>query len=122
MPRGRPKKITETTQANGAGMSKMDAVRRALAEMGDDAKPLQMQGYIKSKLGIDMSADHISTYKSTLLRERAKKKPGPKTQAAPTVAQTTAQGGISVDDVRAVKELADRIGSEKVRQLVEVLS
>ena len=82
-----------------------------------------MKDYIKTQLGVEMSADHISTYKSSLLREaKAKKKPGPKPKTAPAAARTTAQGGISVEDVRAVKELADRIGSDKVRQLAEVLS
>ena len=122
MPKGKPKPGTPA-QSNGKGLSKMEAVRQALAEMGHDAKPLQMQGYIKSNLGVEMSADHISTYKSSILREgKAKKKPATKPQGAPAAARTTTQGGISVEDVRAVKELADRIGSDKVRQLVEVLA
>jgi len=116
MPKGRPK------QTNGAGISKMEAMRRALAELGNNAKPLQMKDYIKSHLGVEMSPDHISNYKSKLLKEgRTKKKPGPKPKAAVAVARSTV-AAFSVDDVRAVKELADRIGSEKVRQLAEVLS
>ena len=123
MLKGKAKQTTQATQGNNAGMSKMDAVRRALAELGNDAKPLQMKDFIKSHLRMEKNADHISTYKSSLLRAgRAKKKPGPKPNAAPAPARTTAQGAISVDDVRAVKELADRIGSDKVRQLVDVLS
>src|SRR5438445_12132039 len=83
MPKGKAKQTTPATQANGAGISKMEAVRRALAELGKEAKPLPMKEYIKTRLGIDMSADHISTYKSSLLRSGgAKKKPGPKPTAA----------------------------------------
>ena len=120
MPKGKAK---HTTQANGAEMSKMEAVRRALDEMGNDAKPLQMKDYIKTQMGVEMSADHISNYKSKLLKEGGtKKKPGPKPKTAPAAARTTTPGGISVEDVRAVKELADRIGSDKLRQLAEVLS
>jgi hypothetical protein len=116
MPKGKAKQATQT---NGASISKMEAVRRALAEMGKDAKPLQMKDYIKSHLGVEMSADHISTYKSSLLRAGlGKKKPGPK----PKMASAAAQGGFSVEDVRAVKELANRIGADKVRQLAEVLA
>src|SRR5690242_3678760 len=44
MPRGRPKKqqpqATKTGQANGEAISKLEAVRRSLAELGNDAKPL----------------------------------------------------------------------------------
>jgi len=31
-------------------------------------------------------------------------------------------GGISVEDIRAVKELVGRIGAENVRELVDVLA
>jgi hypothetical protein len=30
--------------------------------------------------------------------------------------------GISVDDIRTVKELADRLGADKVRELLDVLA
>jgi hypothetical protein len=53
-------------------------------------------------------------------RHQTKKKPGPKPKTA--LAPTTAQSRISVEDVRAVKGLANRIDSDKVRQLVDVLS
>jgi len=36
-------------------------------------------------------------------------------------AMTTAGGGISLDDIRAVKALADKIGAEKVKELAMVL-
>jgi hypothetical protein len=99
------------------------AVWRALSEMGKDAKPLQMKEYIKSRLGVEMSADHISTYKSSLLKAGlGKKKHGPKPKTATAATWTTTQGGINLEDIRAVKELADRIDADKVRQLAEVLS
>jgi hypothetical protein len=123
MPRGRPKQNRQAVQANGEAISKMEAVRRALAELGKDAKPLQMKEYIESHLGVEMSTDHISTYKSTLLKAGAgKKKPGRKPKIAPLAARTTGKGSIDMQDIRAVKELADRIGADNVRQLVDVLS
>jgi hypothetical protein len=36
--------------------------------------------------------------------------------------KSTSTGGISVEDIRAVKELVDRIGAENVQELVGVLS
>src|SRR5262249_38669018 len=63
---------------------KMEGVRRALADLGGDAKPMQIQGFLREKLGIAMSTDHISTYKGVLAKKgkgkgkAAREKPGPK--------------------------------------------
>jgi len=113
MPRGIPNK----TAANGAGISKFEAVRRALKELGSDAKPLEIKDYIKKQFGIEMDSQNVSNYKSTL---KAKSRRGPKHRAGST--PVTAQGGFSLEDIQAVKEVADRIGPDKVRQLAEVLS
>src|SRR5437016_3391211 len=115
MPRGIPKK----TAANGAEISKFEAVRRALKELGSDAMPLEIKDYLKKQFSIEMDTQNISNYKSTL---KAKNRRAPKRQAVskPTVA--TAPGGFSLEDIQAVKEVADRIGPEKVRQLADVLS
>jgi hypothetical protein len=46
-----------------ATITKTEAVRRALQQLGRDAKPTQMQGHIKERFGFDMTTDHISTCK-----------------------------------------------------------
>src|SRR5947209_698225 len=74
-----PPAAATTAPTNGAGMSKMEAVRRALAQLGREAKPLQIKDYIKSEFGIEMGADHISTYKGDILKKAGRRsKPGPK--------------------------------------------
>src|SRR5262245_66016589 len=86
-------------------MSKKEAVRKALEAMGKDAKPSEMQPFIKEKYGIDMTTDHISTAKGEILRAGKKKakKQGPKPQAAqpakaaPKPARKAANG-ISLQD------------------------
>src|SRR5262245_6613015 len=76
-------------KAQAAGMSKMEAVRQALSAMGGDATPSQMQPFIKQKFGIDMSTDHISTYKGDIRRKaKAAKKAAPKAAAAAKPAAT----------------------------------
>src|SRR4051794_11489687 len=55
----------------GSGISKMEAVRRALGAMGSEATPSQLQPFIKSKFGITMTTDHISTYKGDIRRKAA---------------------------------------------------
>jgi hypothetical protein len=112
MPRGMPK-----NRANGA-ISKMEGVRRALAELGKEAAPKEIHEFLKSKFGITMDPAMISNYKSSLKsagKTAMSRKPG---RPASTVSTT---GGITLDDVRAVKEVVDKIGADKVRQLAEVL-
>jgi hypothetical protein len=113
MPRGIPNK----TSANGAGITKFEAVRRALKELGSDAKPLEIKDYIKKQFSIEMDGQNVSNYKSTL---KAKSRRGPKHRSGST--PVISQGGFSLEDIQAVKEVADRIGPDKVRQLAEVLS
>jgi hypothetical protein len=77
-------------------ISKQEAVRRALAHFGNDAKPVEMQPWIKGEFGIEMSTDHISTAKGEILRKaglggRPKKGKAPAKKAAPkAAAQKTA--------------------------------
>src|SRR5262249_54832816 len=50
-------------------ITKQEAVRRALKAMGRAATPTQMQPYIKEHFGIEMTTDHISVSKSTVLHQ-----------------------------------------------------
>jgi hypothetical protein len=111
MPRGIPKKT------NDGQISKMEAMRRAIGEIGRDCKPADYQVFIKSKFGLEMSADMISNYKSTLLKDGATKSTvqTPQAQAKPA-------GGFKLDELAAVKALSDKIGAEKVLQLAQVLA
>jgi hypothetical protein len=114
--------------------TKMAAVREVIKAHGKDTMPLEIVKFVKDEHGVTMSPDMASTYKSTALKQlglggaRAKRgpKPGRKRGPKPTAngAKTAARvgGGITVSDIRAVKELAARIGADKVRQLAEVLA
>jgi hypothetical protein len=114
-------------------ISKQEAVRRALAHFGNDAKPLQMQGWIKSELGIDMSTDHISTAKGDILRKAgvikkpAKKKAAkatPKAQAAKAApkGQAAKPTGIPLDAIISVKALLGRLGPAQLHKLIDALA
>src|SRR5207248_7579030 len=59
------------------GISKMEVVRQALSHFGSDAKPSAMRPWIKQQFGIDMSTDHISTYKGDIRRKQAGKAKAP---------------------------------------------
>ena len=65
--------------------------------------------------------------RTTTKKSKGKKKPAP---AAASAARTTpapapkpkATGGISLEDIQAVKGLVDRIGADKLQELAGVLS
>jgi len=112
----RPKKSKD-------GISKMEAVRQALAKHGKDTMPGDLLKHLKSDFGITMSYDMASTYKSAALKKKKGKKRGPKPATAiAATANGHAAGGISLEDITAVKALADRLGAEKVFQLAKVLA
>jgi hypothetical protein len=118
MPRGRK------AAPGNSGVNKIDAVRGALAELGKDAMPADIQKAVKDKHGMELPTSLISNYKSYLHGKGKKKtgrKPGPKPAATAPVANANADS-ISLDDIRAVKALADKLGAEKVQQLARVLA
>jgi hypothetical protein len=116
-----------------AGITKVEAVRRALAELGTDAPPTQIQGWIKDQLDVEMNTDHISTTKSALRRKvagkatSAAKKPAPTKRPVQQASQAAAdgagkgRGGISLTDIAAVKDLVGRVGADQLRALLDVL-
>jgi hypothetical protein len=138
MPRGRPRKQaqekgsqdTAQTAANGqaAGtrLNKMACVRQALAKLGNGARAKDIQGFLKQQFGLDMNSNMISAYRSSILKKAAGQSgliPRPGSGAATTVRRATpADEGISLDDLRAIKELADRLGVEQVRALAGVFA
>jgi hypothetical protein len=114
-------------------ITKMEAVRRALAHFGKGGKPAQMQGWIKEQFGIDMSTDHISNAKGMILRKagRKPKKAGPKGPAPvqPAAASTSPAkptggkaGGIPLEDILAVKELVGRLGARPLHTLIDAFA
>jgi hypothetical protein len=121
---------TNSKKARG-GITKQEAVRRALAELGPDAKPRQIQGWVKDTFDIDMGTDHISTTKGQIFRASGKRKQA--AVAQPSAPQTSAEpreqarpapraGGISLDDIAAVKVLVRRVGADGLKRLIDVLA
>ncbi|OAI38826.1 hypothetical protein AYO40_06315 [Planctomycetaceae bacterium SCGC AG-212-D15] len=109
--------------ANGK-ISKMEAVRRVIGDTGSGTKPADIQDEVKKRFNIKMDTGTISNYKSTIMRLAARKKPGRK-PGRPAKAHTATRAtgaSISIDDIKAVKTLAERIGVDKLRQLADVLA
>lgn len=128
MPKGYPKaKGPQAGSSDGKSISKMEAMRQVFDAYGYEIKPLEIQGHLKKTFGINMDPKVISSYKTSILSKkkgkRGRKKMATGAGAPPTAAGPVARvGGITIDDIRAVSELANRIGADKVRQLAEVLA
>ncbi len=112
MPRG---------QAGGQGISKMEGVRRAMHQLGGDAKPLEIKIYLKREFGIDMEPNMISNYKSMIKSGGTKSALIRRGRPAGSTAGRGSNGGFSLEEIQEVQDVAERIGPDKVRQLAAVL-
>src|SRR4051794_15566115 len=111
MPKGYPKAKVAT--ANGKPISKMEAMRQVFDAYGTDLKPLEIQGHLKKNFGIKMDPKVISSYKTSILSKKKGKRGGKKSATTAGAPQTAGApvsraGGITIDDIRAVRELANR--------------
>src|SRR5262249_50054155 len=107
-------------------VTKKEAVRRALATLGKNAKIAEIQGHIKQAFGIDMSAGHISTTRGEIRREGKKDKAAkPAKAAVPEVAPETAlpaRPPILLEDILTLRGLVERVGVEQLRTLLDVVA
>jgi len=109
----------------GGKITKIEAVRRALAELGPDATPAVIQGFVKDRFGIEMTKDHASVSKGQLRRQAAKAKPTASSErpaAKPPATASPAKGGIQLEDIAATKVLLERVGADELRKLIDLLA
>jgi hypothetical protein len=117
--------------AKKVDISKIDAVRKALEELGKKAKPGAIQEFVKEKFGLEMSMSHVSNCKTHLRKKKRKKAAAAvdvESASAPTAvapvkaASAPARGGsVSMGDIAAVKELVGRVGEDKLKSLIGLL-
>ena len=109
----------------------MDAVREALRQLGWDAKPAQIQGFIKEKFGVEMTLDHISNYKSDIRRKSGKgkkrgRKPGPKPAAAGAAPKAAAnsrrRSHLSIQEADTLRRLLRDVEPGALKGMIDVLS
>lgn len=106
-------------QGNGGGekVNKMDCVRQVLDQIGYDAKPKAIQEEVKNRFGFEMDANMISNYKS-YLSKRASGQSG-----LMRGGRGRRKGGeITMEDVRIIREMTQRLGSDRVRELTQMFS
>ncbi len=94
-------------------VSQKKMVQAALDHCGTDAKPGEMQGYIKDNFGTDLAPNIISNYKSQIKREG-------KPSGGSGGGRGRGSSGI-VEDLKMIRSLVSRLGSEQVKELVDVV-
>jgi hypothetical protein len=106
----------------------MEAVRRAMDALSYDASPSEIQKYIKDSFDVDMNANMISSYKSTLrskagIAGRRKKRGRPRKLAtvATAASPVSFHDAVPWKDLRTIKDIAGRLGKKGLRDLVELL-
>ncbi len=123
-------------------ISKMEGVRRALAELGADAQPIDIKNHLMEKFKIDMTTAHISNYKTSLARGKSSKKGRPvgrpkgsksankntaessaiSQQAPVKMASNNGTGkSISLRDLETVHDLVGRVGGNTLQNLISML-
>jgi hypothetical protein len=111
-------------QAKEKLTNKAEAIRRALAKLGNKAMPAEIQDYIRVNFGVEMTTKVISVYKSKLVKKKGK--PGRKPKEAEAVSEPALQRAmyeaISFKDLRIVKEISTRLGPVRMRELVALMA
>jgi hypothetical protein len=128
-----------SSQADGSGAgaghpveyltNKAEGVRRAVGALGKTATPTEIQSFLLSQFGIEMTTKVISVYKSKLFRKRGKRGRKRRKAAAPVEASAAPAapkavshgGGVPYQDLRTIKEMRDRLGPARLRELVELI-
>jgi hypothetical protein len=104
--------------------NKMEAIRRALAKLGNKAMPLEIQGFIKTNFGVEMTTQAISVYKYKLVKKKGK--PGREPQVVGATYEPTPKAAmheaVSFKDMRLVKEISNRLGPARMRELVALMT
>jgi hypothetical protein len=128
-----------------APITKMDAVRRALDELGLTAPTAALREFVKMRFGLDMTSGHVKTYKGKILRmarmggktgatksapqkvaartvgikKATPAKPQAKTSPAPVPKGSGKGAGIPLDDILYVKKLVGRFGPGQLHTLID---
>ncbi len=103
--------------SGGGPRTKREAVKMGLMELGVDAKPPALHELILKKWGMDISNNHISSYKSGLKQELGGGKGHGKRPGRPPGPRDAA---LQIKDIQTIKELVNRLGADRVRELISV--
>ena len=115
-PGRRKRRVASRASANGSRRrgGKSAAIRAAFQTLGANARSKEVIGHLAAR-GVTVSAAHVANVKSRM--------PSTSTRRAPAAQPAArAAAGISVEQLMAAKELANRFGgTEELRRALETL-
>jgi hypothetical protein len=120
-----PEQPTPPTQPV-EGLNKIGAVRRILKEIGTATTPQELADAVLERFGIEISPKAASSYRAIIMRGGKRKAPKkvkvkPPAPVATAAVSKSPPASITLDDIQAVKQLADRLGVKKMLRLVGIL-
>ncbi len=92
---------------------KKEAVQRAMAELGEGATPNAISEHL-AKQGFTVTPAHVSNIKSGLKKEAAGGSSKPR--------GSKGKATFTADDIKALKAVVQRLGGEKVKEMVDTLA
>jgi hypothetical protein len=110
------------------GITKIEAVKQALAKLGKNASRPDIQKFLKDNYRLDITLDHISNCKGELRRKKRPAKTAVSQQPAaqkqePKKPASGAKGhAIGLEDIETVKDLVERVGAGSLRKLIDVMA
>lgn len=125
-PEAAPEVVEEVTPAEAEAapgpVSKAQAVRDALAEGIEGLG--EIEEFLRSRYGLEMSRPMISSYKSQAQARRSKVAKGPREAAGvrkPRKSSGDAAEADLIEALEALKPLVAAVGAEKVKRLADLL-
>jgi hypothetical protein len=104
--------------AEAVAPKKTQMVESALAALGDDATPSDMQPWIQSQYNTEIDKQMISSYASQIRKKRR----GGKSGAVRVSGAANDAGSVSVRDITVIKGLIDHYGANELAGLIKVLA
>src|SRR5579862_1462154 len=102
-------------------VSKMEAVRRALKELGKSAMPIKIQEFVRANFGMEMSTAHISNYKTLSMKKGRRAASRAAATAGEETTKSTNGTKVSIEDIEVVKRLVGRVGEKNLKNLIGLL-
>jgi hypothetical protein len=127
---------TTPKKSNGV-ITKIEAVKQALAKLGKAASRPDIRKFVKANYGLQMTLDHISNCKGELRKKKGAAKSAVSQQPAKAAVsqQPAAQKqepkqpasgpkghAIGLEDIATVKDLVERVGAGSLRKLIDVMA
>jgi len=112
-------------------INKRVAFEEAITNLGADAKPLQLQEWIRKRYGAVLKTSLLSTYKSTWMREQENSQRGRSSSSGSSRSRSSLvpAGGskehgaesATLRDIRVLREMLQRVGESQLREMLDLL-